>query len=299
MQSALLPYYNMMKMTETESSDHESVKDRVGVDSCKHRLIYDPEAGEWICSKCGRVFSLEEAIEVEVERRREEVESGVVGEERARTRAGAGTEGADTDRARAESATRVEAEARAGTGAEVITVTATRLQDVGLDPRGETNFWLTGLGTLESRKEEEEILKSHLANIFSKLSIPFHIAQEIEREVKSILKHHNKNDRVTAYTVYTVVMKDIYRYGLYRRLKLQLQAQTQTQTQLQAQAQVQVQVQTQTQTQTQQPLEEYVATVIAMRFNKQIEPVYSLPFVKANPIHAHKCMKKFYNKVRV
>lgn len=46
-------------MMKIESSEQESAN-RVGVDSCKHKVIYDNESNEHLCCKCGRVFSLEE-----------------------------------------------------------------------------------------------------------------------------------------------------------------------------------------------------------------------------------------------
>ncbi|MEM0029413.1 MAG: hypothetical protein QXN32_00635 [Candidatus Nitrosocaldus sp.] len=43
--------------------DNSSINvDNVGVDSCKHRIIYDQE---WVCCKCGRIFSNEEVEELQ------------------------------------------------------------------------------------------------------------------------------------------------------------------------------------------------------------------------------------------
>lgn len=231
-------------------------QDTCSVDTCKHRLVYDPEAGEWICCKCGQVFNEEQAIEVE--RRREQEK-----EERERERA-EGEEG-------------VEREGVVGVGGTVGAVgmgIIKPLSAVGLDPRGKTNYWLTGLGS--DRHSEEERLKSHLSNVFSSLNIPFYMAMEIEYEVKSILKQKRKEEggevsnRTVACIVYSVIMKHIYSdNNILKRIKSEIEL-TQS-----------------------QDVEDHIATVIAMRFNTTVEPVYSLPLLKVGGMWA---MKRFYKR---
>lgn len=56
------PTYNSDSSSNSGSSTSDGAWSRI--DSCKHRIIYTPE-GEWVCCLCGRVFSAEEAEELQ------------------------------------------------------------------------------------------------------------------------------------------------------------------------------------------------------------------------------------------
>lgn len=172
-------------------------------EECNHKLCYDSESNEHFCCKCGRVFTEEEVVEVE--RRRDR--TGTEAEGRGVAEEGAGEvtgTRAETDRAEARAGARAGAGEgkgkREGEGAWAgvgVMLTATRLQDIGLDPRGQTNYWLTGLGTIPPKgyirlKDDREELKSILSNLASKLRLNYHQLVELEKRLVRVQGKKNR-----------------------------------------------------------------------------------------------------------
>ena len=77
------------------------------------------------------------------------------------------------------------------------------MRSAGYDPRGKTNYWLNGLGTVTDSSNQ---LKSILANIFNALEIPYSVGVSIER---AILACKEERRQAQAYVCYTFLMREI------------------------------------------------------------------------------------------